>query len=430
LYDIGISPAWSFIMTATFTPMFDATRLDRFRSAIRSAIRKPQDGPVTVDPGKVLIVDDDPQVLSLLDRVTRRMGFESSTVSSIDAVDASAAAGSALLLLDLHVGGDHALSLIEQLSRAGITIPVVLMSGYGTRMLNMVREACAEQNCTVAGILSKPFEMSALESILAHFRRRRSADRMGELKGAIETGAVQPFYQPVVDMRTGRVVGAEALVRWLHPEQGTMLPSDIIPEAEVQGLMPALTYRMIDRALRDWSVLSNGQAYFGISVNVTADVVTRSDFVAKVIDLLAEHRVPPRRLTLEITESVSVLEVPQICTALCRLRSAGINLALDDFGSGYSSLVALRDLPFNKIKLDRSFVTHAETRPEERMIMASVTRLARDFGLESVAEGIETQGCYDLVREFGMDYGQGYLMAEPVPCVDFRSRSLLRQSAA
>jgi len=89
--------------------------------------------------------------------------------------------------------------------------------------------------------------------------------------------------------------------------------------------------------------------------------------------------------------------------------------------------VALRDLPFNKIKLDRSFVTHAQTRPEERMIMASVTRLARDFGLESVAEGIETQGCYDLVREFGMDFGQGYLMAEPVPCEDFKARTLLHR---
>lgn len=414
-------------MSATFSPMFDASRLDRFRSAIRSAIGKPQEGPMASEAGKVLIVDDDPQILSLLDKVTRRMGFESHTVSSIDAVDATAAAGAALLLLDLHVGGDHALSLIQQLSRAGIAIPVVLMSGYGTRMLNMVREAANEQNCTIAGILSKPFEIAALETILSHFRHRRSASRAGELQSAIESGAVTPFYQPIVEMRTGRVTGAEALVRWLHPEQGTMLPSDIIPEAEMQGLMPALTYRVLDQALRDWTHLANGQAYFTISVNVTADVVTRSDFVAKTIDLLAEHRVPPRRLTLEITESLSALDVPQICTALCRLRSAGINLALDDFGSGYSSLVALRDLPFNKIKLDRSFVTHAETRPEERMIMASVTRLARDFGLESVAEGIETQGCFDLVRDFGMDYGQGYLMSEPVPCADFKSRALLHR---
>jgi EAL domain-containing protein (putative c-di-GMP-specific phosphodiesterase class I) len=159
-------------------------------------------------------------------------------------------------------------------------------------------------------------------------------------------------------------------------------------------------------------------------------VVTCSDFVPKVIDLLAEHGVPARCLTLEITEQLAALDVSSICTAMCRLRSAGINLALDDFGLGYSSLGALRDLPFNKIKLDRSFVTHAETRPEERMIMASVTRLARDFGLESVAEGIETQGCFDLVRDFGMDCGQGYLMAEPVPCAEFRSRALLRQSAA
>ncbi len=411
-----------FTATPNFVPMFDAPPLDRFRTAIRAAMKRPEPA---VDCNRVLVVDDDPQVLSLLDKVIRRMGFEARTVNSLDAVDSAATAGAALMLLDLHVGGDHALSLIQQLSLAGISIPVVLMSGYGNRMLNMVREACAEQNCPVAGVLSKPFEMAALETILAHFRWRKAAPHMHTLACSIESGEVVPFYQPVIDMRTGKLAGAEALVRWMHPEQGMMLPSDIIPEAEVQGLMPALTYRVLDQALRDWSVLANGAGYFGISVNVTADMVTRSDFVAKVIDLLAEHRVPPRRLTLEITESLSALDVPQICTALCRLRSAGINLALDDFGTGYSWLVALRDLPFNKIKLDRSFVTHAVTRPEERMIMASVTRLARDFGLESVAEGIETQGCYDLVREFGMDFGQGYLMAEPMPRDDFKVRTLL-----
>lgn len=413
-------------MSATFSPMFDASRLDRFRSAVRSAIGKPQEKGASGEAAKVLIVDDDPLVLSLLDKVTRRMGFDSRTATSIEAVDPGAASGAALLLLDLNVGGDHALSLIDRLSRAGLSIPVVLMSGYGTRTLNLVREACHEQNCAVAGVLSKPFEMAALETLLSHFRWR-TASRTGELKEALEEGGVVPFYQPIVDMRTGRVAGAEALVRWLHPEQGVLLPSDIIPDAALQGLMPALTFRVLDQALRDWSVLANGATHFGISVNVTADVVTHSDFIAKVVDLLAEHRVAPRRLTLEITESLSALDVPQLCTALCRLRSAGINLALDDFGSGYSSLVALRDLPFNKIKLDRAFVTHAETRPEERMIMASVTRLARDFGLESVAEGIETQGCFDLVREFGMDYGQGYLMAEPMPCAEFKSRTLLQR---
>ena len=409
-------------MSASFTPMFDTSRLNSMRSAIRTAIKRPDDAAAT-GGNRVLVVDDDPQVLSLLDKAIRRMGFEARTINSLDAVDKAATAGAVLLLLDLHVGGDHALSLIRQLSAAGITIPVVLMSGYGPRMLNTVREACAEQNCAVVGVLSKPFEMSALESILAHLRWRQAAPHMSLLREAIDNGEVLPFYQPMVDMRTGKVTGAEALVRWMHPEQGVMLPSDIIPEAEVQGLMPALTYRVLDQALRDWSSLSGGSIGFGISVNVNAEMVTRPEFVTKVAAMMAQHGVPSRRLTLEITESLSALDVPQICTALCRLRSAGINLALDDFGTGYSSLVALRDLPFNKIKLDRAFVTHAESRPEERMIMASVTRLARDFGLESVAEGIETQGCFDLVREFGMDYGQGYLMAEPMPRDLFKGRA-------
>jgi EAL domain-containing protein (putative c-di-GMP-specific phosphodiesterase class I) len=374
-----------------------------------------------------MIVDDDPQVLSLLSRMIRRMGFEAITANSIEAIDNRALSGMALMLLDVHIGGDHVLSLIDQLALAGTGIPVVLMSGYGNGVLNAVRETCTELNCTVAGILPKPFEMSMLESILSPFRRRKVAEQYDSLGDAIASGEVIPFYQPMVDMRTGKLSGAEALVRWLHPEQGILLPVDVIPEAEERGLMPALTFRMLDHALRDWRTLAGGDNGFNISVNVGPDVITCSDFVPRVVDLLAEHGVAPRRLTLEITEALSSLDVPQICTALCRLRSAGINLALDDFGTGYSSLVALRDLPFNKIKLDKSFVTNAESRPEECMIMASVTRLARDFGLESMAEGIETQGCYDLVREFGMDYGQGNLFAEPVLCSEFRSRTLLHR---
>ena len=402
-------------MPARFTPMLDAQNLIR-RPAERMA-----------GDNRVLVVDDDPQVLSLLDKVIRRMGFEARTVNSLDLVDKAAASGAALLLLDLHVGGDHALTLIQQLSTAGVTIPVVLMSGYGTRMLNAVRETCAEQNFTVAGVLGKPFEMSALEAILAHVRWRKADLHRRCLHQAIETGEVVPFYQPVVDMRTGKATGAEALVRWLHPEQGVMLPSDIIPEAEEQGLTPLLTYSMIGQSLRDWRWLSDGDSQFDISVNVTADVVARPEFVSKVAGLLAEQGVSPRRLTLEITESLSALDAPQICAALCHLRSMGINLALDNFGTGHSSLAALRDLPFNKVKLDRSFVTHAEARQGERMIMASVTRLACDFGLESVAKGIETQGCFDLVRDFGMDYGQGYLMAEPLPRDAFKARAPLQR---
>lgn len=256
---------------------------------------------------------------------------------------------------------------------------------------------------------------ASLETVLAHLRWRKAAPHMGSLRQAIEGGAVEPFYQPIVDMRTGRVRGAEALVRWRHPDQGIMLPAHIIPEAEAQGLMPALTYCMLERSLRDWSRLASGDTHFGISVNVTANVAVSENFAARVIDLLAEHGVPPRRLTLEITEAASTLDGPQICAALCRLRSSGLNLALDDFGSGGCSARALRDLPFNQIKLDRSLVTHAGNRLEGRLTLTSMIRRAQEFGLETVAEGIETQGCLDLVRELGIDYGQGYLLAQPLP---------------
>jgi EAL domain-containing protein (putative c-di-GMP-specific phosphodiesterase class I) len=190
--------------------------------------------------------------------------------------------------------------------------------------------------------------------------------------------------------------------------------------------MPDLTFLMLEQAIRDWGDLPPDYRNLNVAVNVSPSVLADDHLVVKIVELLRASDLPPERLTLEITESASLLEVPKVRTALCRLRLLGVELSLDDFGTGYSSLLALRDLPFNKVKLDRAFVTHADAQPEQLAIATSVTRLVHDLNLKLVGEGIESQQCFDLSRQIGMDYGQGFLIARPIGYNDFRQYAGMR----
>lgn len=375
---------------------------------------------------RVLIVDDDPQIQRLLAQVARRVGYESVAADTIDTALESISGGAALVLLDLQLDGCDGLGLIDRLSVSHPGTPIVLMSGCDPRLLTMAENACKEHDCTIAGVLSKPFEMSALATILKRYRRDTAETSRQRLEQAMRTGAIVPHYQPIIDLQTGILAGAEALVRWEHPELGLLSPANIVPQAEENGLMPDLTFLMLEQAIRDWSNLPADYRNLNVAVNVSPSVLADDHLVVKIVELLRASELPPERLTLEITESACLLEVPKVRTALCRLRLLGVELSLDDFGTGYSSLLALRDLPFNKVKLDRAFVTHADAQPEQLAIATSVTRLVHDLNLKLVGEGIESQQCFDLSRQIGMDYGQGFLIARPIGYNEFRKYAGMR----
>ena len=381
-----------------------------------------------VGANRVLIVDDDPQIQRLLSQVARRVGYETIAADTIDSALESIQGGAALVLLDLQLDGCDGLGLIDRLSLSHPGTPIVLMSGCDPRLLTMAENACKEHDCTIAGVLSKPFEMSALATILKRYRRDTAETARQRLEQAMRAGAIVPHYQPIVDLQTGILAGAEALVRWEHPELGLLSPANIIPQAEENGLMPDLTFLMLEQAIRDWGNLPADYRNLNVAVNVSPSVLADDHLVVKVVELLKAYDLPPERLTLEITESASLLEVPKVRTALCRLRLLGVELSLDDFGTGYSSLLALRDLPFNKVKLDRAFVTYADAQPEQLAIATSVTRLVHDLNLKLVGEGIESQQCFDLSRQIGMDYGQGFLIARPIAYNDFRKYAGMQPS--
>ena len=230
-----------------------------------------------------------------------------------------------------------------------------------------------------------------------------------ELRSAIENGELDVVYQPVVNASGEKIVGVEALARWLHPERGFISPIEFIPLAEQSGAIFALGEWVLRRACRDgkaWPSLS-------VAVNVSPVQFRRADFVEIVEQVLSETGFDPNRLELELTESTLIGNLDIAESAMLRLKSLGVRLALDDFGTGYSSLLYLRRFPFDKLKIDRSFVLSIEKTPDAAAIVHAIVSLGRGLGMKVTAEGVENAEQHLFLRAAGVHFMQGYRFGKP-----------------
>jgi diguanylate cyclase (GGDEF)-like protein/PAS domain S-box-containing protein len=238
-----------------------------------------------------------------------------------------------------------------------------------------------------------------------------------DLRRAIEAGDLRLVYQPVVAFAQRRVTGFEALVRWTHPELGEIGPARFIPLAEQHGLIAPLGSWVLREALDQqcrWRDAGLELGAMRMSVNVSRVQLGRPDLAAEILGALAQRGLEPSSLTVEVTES-AVMEDPDVAHAtLHALHASGVNIALDDFGVGQSSLACLRDLPLDALKLDRGFITSLATSREAAAIVRAVTDMARTLGFTVVAEGIETEAQGQVVEALGCEVGQGFLYARPV----------------
>ena len=251
---------------------------------------------------------------------------------------------------------------------------------------------------------------------------RRRLALAGELRRAINEDEIVLNFQPKTRMATGEVTGVEALARWRHPVHGTISPSEFIPIAEQTNLLHTLTERILDRALsqlREWHTR-------GFDLTMAVNLSMRNLLDAKLADQIAQrlrrNGIEPSYLELELTEGMLMADPRRAMEILGRLKEVGVGLSVDDFGTGYSSLAYLKDLPVDAIKIDRSFVMGMENEPRNAAIVRSTVDLGRNFGLEVVAEGVETQAAYDELARLGCDYAQGFLLARPLPAPELLAR--------
>jgi len=262
-------------------------------------------------------------------------------------------------------------------------------------------------------------------------RSARHLQLVNALRQALERDQLQVHYQPQVSMRDGRILGAEALLRWTHPELGSVSPAEFIPAAEDSGLILPIGEWVLRRAARQAkSWMQAGLGPLIMAVNLSAVQFRHSDLPNLVTHILDEEGLPPEYLELELTEGVAMHEPQGAIAMMNNLHERGVRMSIDDFGTGYSSLSHLKKFKVYKLKIDQSFVRDISTDPEDRAIVGAIINMAKSLGLKTIAEGVETAGQLAFLREQGCDEMQGYYYSKPLPADQFEAfaRSKIAES--
>lgn len=377
---------------------------------------------------KVLLLDDDPFVLRLLERQLANLGVEvRHACERAELALAQLAEGSAdvdVVFCDLQMPGMDGVEFLRNLVAIDDPPALVLVSGEDTRVLESAERLARAHHLVVLGALHKPFDMGQLRRVIErHEALARDPTLTGlpsvyspeELGESIRRGELLNHYQPKVELRTGRVVGVEALVRWQHSRDGLVFPDRFVPIAEQSGLIDALGRAVLGNALAQLRHWRDAGLELHVAVNVSMASLVNLAFPDYVLRETAAAGVPASALVLEITESRLMGDVRAPLDILTRLRLKRVGLSIDDFGTGHSSLAQLRDLPFDELKIDRGFVHGAADHASLAAILDSSLRLARQLEMRSVGEGVEDRADWDHLAACGCDYSQGYFIGRPMP---------------
>jgi EAL domain-containing protein (putative c-di-GMP-specific phosphodiesterase class I) len=243
-----------------------------------------------------------------------------------------------------------------------------------------------------------------------------------DLRAALEQGEFLIYYQPIVSLEDGRITGLEALLRWRHPHRGLVPPMDFIPLAEETGLILSIGEWVLRTAcsqLKNW--IEEGIPPLRVAVNISTVQLKAPGFSEMVLSIVAETRIPPECLDLEITETTLMAQSKAVVDSLLRLRSLGIHISLDDFGTGYSSLNYLQNLPIDTLKIDRSFINKLAANEEQGKIVETILMLGGNLGIDVIAEGIETAEQLEKLQMIRCPRGQGYYFAKPMEGKTMRS---------
>jgi diguanylate cyclase len=241
-----------------------------------------------------------------------------------------------------------------------------------------------------------------------------------DLERAIRANELEVWYQPELDLVSGRAVAAEALVRWRHPKAGEVPPTTVVGIAERTGLMGALTFYILNTALRQASEWRAQDITPQVAVNISVGMLTDHELPSVIDQALKTWSADAERLTLEVAESSMIADAERSAAVLTRLKALGVRIAIDDFGSGYTSLAHLRRLPIDELKIDRPFVSRVVDDPGDRALVRTAIDLGHHFGMRVVAEGVETPAVRDAVSAAGCDFIQGNLVSVPLRAQAFR----------
>lgn len=310
--------------------------------------------------------------------------------------------------------------LAEPLQIDGMPLAIEASIGFALAPQDGRDAGSLMQHADVAMYLAKHQHVGVLAYRSEQEQYDSSALRLlAELGEAITSEQLLLHYQPKVDLISGRVTSVEALVRWQHPTRGLLYPDAFLPAAEQTGLIETLTWWVLRRATQALQNIDPGGT-MGVAVNISAHSLTRPDFADEVLAVLTDTGTDPGRVIIEVTETLLLVDPPRAAKTLIRLHEAGIRISIDDFGAGQTSLGYLAMLPISELKIDKSFVISMLTDSRNAAIVRSVVDLGHSLGFTVTAEGVETTGALEYLRDIHCDTAQGFLLARPAALAELR----------
>ncbi len=381
---------------------------------------------------KILVLDDDSFMLKLLARMLDGLGYPLVTTcdtgtGALEWVD-SLGTSPSLILMDLNMPEMDGIEFVRKLVEHDYTGSLILVSGEDERTLQMTEKLIQAHQITVLGHLKKPVSREELSTLVNKWMPAQDVSfttkriyGASELRSAIANHELINYYQPKVEVATGAVVGVETLVRWRHPVDGLVFPDQFIGIAEEHGLIDFLTHVVLIDAIAQAKAWQQDGLKLRLAINVSMDNLSSVAFVDFVAETAVEAGMAPQDIVLEVTESRLMLDQRAPLEVLARLRLKRFRLSIDDFGTGHSSLTQLRDIPFDELKIDRSFVHGAWHDETARAIYDASLVLGKQLGMTVVAEGVEDAEDWELVRSTKCDLAQGYFIARPMLPADLEN---------
>lgn len=378
----------------------------------------------------ILVIDDEKFVLKTTVQIIRNLGYDnvssaSSAEAALDFLDNSGQTVQ-LILTDLNMPGMDGIELLAEIEKRDFKGSVILVSGEDEKTLHMSAALARARRLTILGAVQKPLRPVVLENLLQMMKvvepdvvspkgNKRPKITPDMIADGLAGYEFEPWFQPKIDVLAREPVGVEALARWPNSARGPVFPDEFIPVAEQCGLIDELTYQIAEKAARFGKQWRDEGIDFQIAVNISMDSLYVQGFPDRLYQLIRGRDKRTDRYQLEVTESRLMEDLVAPLEALLRLRLKKLSLSIDDFGTGHSNLSELKNLPFDELKLDRSYVQVNNDSGRSQSILEASLLVARKMGMKTVAEGIETLEDWRRLAALGCDQIQGYFTAKPMP---------------
>ncbi len=383
---------------------------------------------------RILVVEDDDFQRNLMLRLLRMnhvidIEHASDGLKALDAIEQSNKAFD-LIISDLEMPNMDGMEFIRLLGERKSASALVITSAWNEIFLSSIQTMCNAYGIEPLGVLQKPITNENIANLLLKVQELGEARNeklhndlpvfsLDEILEGVRAAQFQPFFQPKIDLRTDRIVGAEALARWHHPIHGIISPVSFIPVLEKAGKINELTFSMIAQSAKACHAWEMSGLELDVSVNLSLTSLTDTKLASQIYETVRNAGLRPERMILEVTETAAMTEMAPALENLARLRMRGFGLSIDDFGTGFASMQQLSRVAFTELKIDRSFVSLMQNKREAKAIIQTSIDIASRLGIKSVAEGVETVSEFNALKQCGCDLAQGYYIARPLESIEF-----------